>query len=70
LTDTFPSEIPYAYKYKMYIHIYTHMYIYILQITLGVFDGHGPYGDTVAAWLAANLPFAVQSALNGYVPLE
>ena len=25
-----------------------------------VLDGHGPYGDTVAKWLSANIPFAMQ----------
>jgi len=32
----------------------------------GVFDGHGPNGDTVATWLTLNMPFAMQSALTGY----
>ena len=31
-----------------------------------VIDGHGPNGDSVAAWLASNIPFAMQAALTGY----
>ncbi len=31
-----------------------------------VLDGHGPYGETVASWLAGNLPFAIQTALRSF----